>query len=1023
MLKLVNITKQYTLGGNTIDALRGVDLEFRENEFVSILGPSGCGKTTTLNIIGGLDRYTSGDLIINGRSTKDYRDGDWDAYRNHSIGFVFQSYNLISHQSVLSNVELALTLAGVTKKERRRRAVEALEKVGLGDQLNKVPSQMSGGQMQRVAIARALINDPDILLADEPTGALDSETSVQVMELLKEVARDRLVIMVTHNPELAQQYSTRIVTLKDGRVTGDSNPYHAEQQAPVLTGKQARADKKPSMSFLTALSLSLTNLRTKMGRTVLTAFAGSIGIIGIALILALSTGINDYINQVQEDTLTSYPLTIQAESTDMTAMMASLMGARRDQITGEAAEGQDPDRVYPSTVMYDMMDSMLNAEVETNNLQAFKEYLDNGGGGIKDMANVHYSYDFDFDIYTQDENGDIVKCDVMTLMQDAMTAMYGGDYSSYFQQMGSMYSAMEVWEELLPGENGELIAPQVRADYELLYGAWPERYDEVILFVDGNNEISDLMLYALGLMPHDDMEEAMVSMSKGETVEFEDVSWSYEELCALGFKLILPAEYYQHDPATDTYTDMSKTQAGMDFLYNSGDTGVPLKVAGIARPLEGGGGMLSGGIGYTSALTRFAIETTGDTEILKAQLADPETDVIVNLPFPKDTDVEPTDGEKAEAIAGHLATLTASEKAAAYVDVMGQPSREYVDAVVDQQMEGMTREAIEEMIVEQYAGEMGVDGETVRGYIADMDDEELFQRVEEAIAQGVWEQYAAGVEQRLSAQTAEQLAVMLDLTLEQGTTFVVTPPDGQEAPDGAAGMGNPAMAAPSPLTPEQFVYLYDHYMPPTRSSSTYEDNLDLLGYTRLDSPSAISIYATTFAQKDQIADLIKEYNDGVENEDDQITYTDYVALLMSSITGIISGISYLLIAFVSISLVVSSIMIGIITNISVLERTKEIGILRAVGASKRDVSRVFNAETLIVGLAAGLLGILVSVLATFPINALIHDLTGLSDLSAVLPAGAGVILVAISVVLTVFAGLVPSRGAAKKDPVEALRSE
>ena len=1023
MLKLVNITKQYTLGGNTIDALRGVDLEFRENEFVSILGPSGCGKTTTLNIIGGLDRYTSGDLIINGRSTKDYRDGDWDAYRNHSIGFVFQSYNLISHQSVLSNVELALTLAGVSKKERRRRAVEALEKVGLGDQLNKVPSQMSGGQMQRVAIARALINDPDILLADEPTGALDSETSVQVMELLKEVARDRLVIMVTHNPELAQQYSTRIVTLKDGRVTGDSNPYHAQEDTPVLTGKQARADKKPSMSFLTALSLSLTNLRTKMGRTVLTAFAGSIGIIGIALILALSTGINDYINQVQEDTLTSYPLTIQAESTDMTAMMASLMGARRDQLTGDAAEGQDPDRVYPSTVMYDMMDSMLNAEVETNNLQAFKEYLDNGGGGIKDMANVHYSYDFDFDIYTQDENGDIVKCDVMTLMQDAMTAMYGGDYSSYFQQMGSMYSAMEVWEELLPGESGELIAPQVRADYELLYGAWPERYDEVILFVDGNNEISDLMLYALGLMPHDDMEEAMVSMSKGETVEFEDVSWSYEELCALGFKLILPAEYYQHDPATDTYTDMSKTQAGMDFLYNSGDTGVPLKVAGIARPLEGGGGMLSGGIGYTSALTRFAIETTGDTEILKAQLADPETDVIVNLPFPKDTDVEPTDEEKASAITEHLSSLSVQDKAAAYIDVMGQPSREYVDAVVDQQMEGMTREAIEEMIVEQYAGEMGVDGETVRGYIADMDDEELFQRVEEAIAQGVREQYAAGVEQRLSAQTAEQLAVMLDLTLEQGTTFVVTPPDGQEVPDGAAGMGNPAMAAPSPLTPEQFVYLYDHYMPPTRSSSTYEDNLDLLGYTRLDSPSAISIYATTFAQKDQIADLIKEYNDGVENEDDQITYTDYVALLMSSITGIISGISYLLIAFVSISLVVSSIMIGIITNISVLERTKEIGILRAVGASKRDVSRVFNAETLIVGLAAGLLGILVSVLATFPINALIHDLTGLNDLSAVLPAGAGVILVAISVVLTVFAGLVPSRGAAKKDPVEALRSE
>ena len=1006
MLKLSNITKRYTLGGSTIDALRGVDLEFRENEFVSILGPSGCGKTTTLNIIGGLDRYTSGDLIINGRSTKDYKDADWDAYRNHSIGFVFQSYNLIPHQTVLANVELALTLAGVSKAERRRRAVEALERVGLGDQLSKVPSQMSGGQMQRVAIARALINDPDILLADEPTGALDSETSVQVMELLKEVARDRLVIMVTHNPELAQQYSTRIVTLKDGKVTGDSNPYRQEEQAPVLTGKQARAAKKPSMSFFTALSLSLTNLRTKMGRTVLTAFAGSIGIIGIALILALSTGINTYINKVQEDTLSSYPITIQAESTDMTALMASLMGARHSE-GGGGGSNPDPDRVYASTVMYDMMDSMLNAETQTNNLEAFKEYLDNGGGGIKDMAAVHYSYDFGFDIYTQDENGDILKSDVMALMQDAMSAMYGGDYSSYFEQMGSMYSAMEVWEELLPGEDGELVSPQEKNQYELLYGGWPQSHDEVILFVDGSNEISDLMLYALGLMPHADMEEAMVSMSKGETVDVGEMSWSYEELCALDFKLILPAEYYQHDPATDTYTDMSQTQAGMDFLYNSEDVGIRLKVAGIARPVDGGHGMLSGGIGYTSALTRFAIETTGDTEILKAQLDDPDTDVIVNLPFPKEDDAEPADEEKAEAIREHLSGLTASEKAAAYVDVMGQPSQEYVDTVVDQQMDGMTRQAIEDMIVEQYAGEMGVDGDTVRGYISDMSDEELFGKVEEAIARQVREQYAAGVEQQLASLPQETLAGMLDSAMDPNREF-------------AAGL---AMGTPSPLTMEQFVYLYDHYMPPTRSSSTYEDNLKRLGYTRLESPSAISIYATTFAQKDQIADLIQDYNDGVSSEDDEITYTDYVALLMSSITGIISGISYLLIAFVSISLVVSSIMIGIITNISVLERTKEIGILRAVGASKRDVSRVFNAETLIVGLAAGLLGILVSVAATFPINALIHDLTGLTDLTAVLPPAAGAILVAISVVLTVFAGLIPSRGAAKKDPVEALRSE
>ncbi len=1011
MLKLAGITKQYTLGGSTIDALRGIDLEFRENEFVSILGPSGCGKTTTLNIIGGLDRYTSGDLIINGRSTKEYKDGDWDAYRNHSIGFVFQSYNLIPHQTVLANVELALTLAGVSKPERRRRAKEALERVGLGDQLNKVPSQMSGGQMQRVAIARALINDPDILLADEPTGALDSETSVQVMELLKEVARDRLVIMVTHNPELAQQYSTRIVTLKDGKVTGDSNPYHAEEAALVLTGKAAKAAKKPSMSFLTALSLSLTNLRTKMGRTVLTAFAGSIGIIGIALILALSTGINTYINKVQEDTLSSYPITIQAESTDMTALMASLMGARHSEGGGEGGANPDPDRVYASTVMYDMMDSMLNAEVETNNLEAFKEYLDNGGGGIKDMAALHYSYDFGFDIYTQDENGDILKSDVMALMQDAMSAMYGGDYSSYFEQMGSMYSAMDVWEELLPGEDGELVSQQEKNQYELLYGGWPQNHDEVILFVDGNNEISDLMLYALGLMPHADMEEAMVAMSKGESVEAPDMSWGYDELCDLTFKLILPSEYYQHDPVTDTYTDMSKTEAGMDFLYNSGDTGVRLKVAGVARPVDGGHGMLSGGIGYTSALTRFAIEAAGDTEILKKQLDDPDTDVICNLPFPKEDDVEPTAEEKADAVAEYLSQQSAQDKAATYVDVMGQPTQDYVDGVVSQQMEGLTRQAVENMIVEQYAGEMGVDGDTVRGYIADMSDDELFGRVEEAIAQSVREQYAAGVAQQLAALPQEQLAVLLDQAMDREAEF---------AQPGMAGL---SMGVPTSLTDEQFAYLYDNYMPPTRSSSTYEDNLDLLGYVRLEAPSAISIYATTFAQKDQIADLIQDYNDGVADEEDEITYTDYVALLMSSITGIISGISYLLIAFVSISLVVSSIMIGIITNISVLERTKEIGILRAVGASKRDVSRVFNAETLIVGLAAGVLGILVSVAATFPINALIHDLTGLNDLTAVLPPVAGAILVAISVVLTVFAGLIPSRGAAKKDPVEALRSE
>ncbi len=1237
MLKLSHITKQYHLGENTINALRGIDLEFRENEFVSILGPSGCGKTTTLNIIGGLDRYTSGDLIINGRSTKEYKDSDWDAYRNHSIGFVFQSYNLISHQTVLANVELALTLAGVSRSERRRRAVEALERVGLGDQLNKLPSQMSGGQMQRVAIARALINDPDILLADEPTGALDSETSAQVMALLKEVAHDRLVIMVTHNPELAEEYSTRIVRLKDGLVTDDSNPYRSEEAAPVLTGKEAKAGRKPSMSFLTALSLSLTNLRTKMGRTVLTAFAGSIGIIGIALILALSTGINNYINKVQEDTLSSYPITIQAETTDMSSLLAGFMEARED----ASSEERDPDRVYSATVMFDMMNSMVNAQTQTNDLETFRAWLEAGGGGIKDIAHIDYDYDFDFDFYTTDENGVILKCDVMSLMESAMSSMFGGDYSSYFSSsMGSMYSSMDVWSELLAGEDGALVSDQVTDQYELLYGRWPERYDEVVLFVSGNNEISDLMLYALGLIPSDQMEETMQAMMNGEDVGTDKRSWTYEELADISFKLILPAEYYQYDDATGGYVDMSATEAGMDYLYNSDEVGLRLKVAGVARALPDTNAKASGSIGYTSALTSWAIDATNGMEIVQKQLDDPATDVFTTLPFPTEDDVEPTDQEKAKAIAEYLSGLSAIEKAEAYLDVMSQPSQEYVDGIVDEQMADMTRESIEEMILEQYASEMGVDTETIQSYIADMSDEELFDRVREAIEEAVAQQYAAAVSQQLSALPTDQLAELLDEALEgagegedgkngaaatalsaaraeagrvvalnasstaqyavralsatlpaespdpepsqsvepgaspEPSAPAIQLPEGWEAwgtaewmawfqqsgmtmeqalaglppeaqarlaelfpsppaspgpepsesaepsdspepsesvepsdspkpetsapptespkpsapstqlpagweswglaqwmawfqrsgmtreqafrslppaaqarvaqllnqaqapgtsspqPGGSSGIpsipiipgGTGETAQNAPFEDWQLVYLYDNYMPPAVSDSTYEENLDRLAYIRPEAPSAISIYAATFADKDRIADLIAEYN-GQVGEDDQITYTDYVALLMSSITDIISGISYLLIAFVSISLVVSSIMIGIITNISVMERTKEIGILRAVGASKRDVSRVFNAETFIVGLAAGLLGVLVSVLATIPINAVIHSLTDLEGLNATLPAASAVVLVCISMLLTVFAGLIPARSAARKDPVEALRSE
>lgn len=996
MLKLDNIVKVYETGGETVTALRGVSLSFRENEFVAILGHSGCGKTTLLNIVGGLDQYTSGDLIINGRSTREFRDGDWDSYRNHSIGFVFQSYNLIPHQSVLANVELALTLSGVGKAERRRRAEEALKKVGLADQIRKRPNQLSGGQMQRVAIARALVNDPDILLADEPTGALDSETSVQVMDLLAEIAKEKLVIMVTHNPELAEKYATRTIRLLDGRVVDDSAPCNGAQEQPV----QAEAGKKkPSMSFFTAFSLSLNNLMTKKGRTVLTSFAGSIGIIGIALILSLSSGINRYINQVQEETLSSYPITIQAESTDMTDLLSSLMGAHRN----SGGEDHSLDRVYSSTVMYDMLNSMVEAEVQTNNLKAFKKYLDQGGGGISDLATIQYSYDFGFDIYTQDEDGKIVKSDVMTLMQDAMSAMYGGDYSSYFATMGGMYERMDVWEEMLPGEDGQAVGQQVKSQYDLLYGQWPERYDEVILFVDRNNEISDLMLYALGLMSSDHMTESLSAAMDGETLDAEERSWSYEELCAMDFKLLLPAEKYQYEPASGSWVDMSATDTGMDFLYNSADTGTRLKVVGVARPSEDSTtGMVTGAIGYTGALTAYAIETTAEMDIVKEQMADQETDVICGLPFPREDDEEPTGDQKRLAIKDHLTTLSDAEKAAAYMDVMSQPSDEYVETLVAQQMEGMTRESIEDAIIAQYAGEMGVDGETVSGYIAEMDDETLFARIEEAIAQQVREQYAQGVQAQLGVMSQEQLAQTMQASLDYPSSLSVR-------------------AQPFELW--QYSYLYDNYMPPTRSGSTYEDNLDLLGYVDLESPSAIHLYASTFADKDQIAEKIAAYNASVSNSEDEINYTDYVALLMSSVTGIISGISYLLIAFVSISLVVSSIMIGIITYISVLERTKEIGILRAVGASKRDVSRVFNAETLIVGLGAGLIGIGVTLLLIIPINALLLHFTGIAGLRASLPVQGAAALVAISALLTIIAGLIPSRVAAKKDPVVALRTE
>lgn len=1068
MLQLKHIIKDYSAGDSVVHALKGIDLQFRESEFVAILGHSGCGKTTLLNIIGGLDQYTSGDLVINGKSTKDFSDGDWDTYRNHSVGFVFQTYNLIPHQTVLSNVELALTLSGVSKAERRRRAVKALEDVGLGDQINKKPNQMSGGQMQRVAIARALVNDPDILLADEPTGALDSETSVQVMEILKKISENRLIIMVTHNPELAEDYATRIVRVKDGEVVSDSNPYDAAEDEKT----EQPIGRKPSMSFGTALGLSLNNLMTKKGRTFLTAFAGSIGIIGIALILSLSNGIQTYIDRVQEDTLSSYPITIEAERLDMSSLVASMMGVKADEnLEGESGP-HEKDAVYSNTIMYDLINSLMQTEVQTNNLTAFKSYIENDENGFRNHTSaVRYTYDMNMNIYAKDVDGNIFKSDVTELLQTAMGALYGGDYSSYFAQFGSAYSGLQVWEEMLPPQDDSegLVNELLTEQYDVIYGDWPKNYDEAVLIVNENNEISDLVIYCLGLGSQDAVVETMQKMMNGEELDSFHERWSYEDICNMTFKVVLPAEYYQYDSVNGIYSDVSTTDAGMDFLYNSADVGTTVKIVGILRPNEGAvSTMMNGAIGYTYALTDHLIRKSAETEVLQKQKENPDTDVILGLPFLTD-DYSISDEQKQAAVKEYFAGQPVSERATAYIALQSVPSESYLNTIVEQQMAGLTRETIEAQVTDTYAQQMGVDTDTVKAYIAQMDDETLFSNVEDVLRQEIMEQYAAGVEEKLSALPNDQLAAMMDAALamdavEEGEISAETeaapalefdpyalsveelmalPPETlaqlpmdvlmqlpQEmlmqlqamAAQPAQAPAEEQNAQPQPFTAEQYSWLYDNFMPATVSESSYEDNLKLLGDVNLANPKTISIYASSFADKDVISDMIDAYNAGVE-EDDQIEYTDYVALLMSSITTIINAISYVLIAFVAISLVVSSIMIGIITYISVLERTKEIGILRAIGASKKDISRVFNAETLIIGFCSGVIGIGVTLLLIIPINLIVHRLTDIQSLNAILPAAGAIILVLISMFLTFIAGLIPSGIAARKDPVEALRTE
>ncbi len=1005
MLQLKNITKIYSPGDNEVAALRGVSLAFRRSEFVSILGQSGCGKTTLLNIVGGLDQYTDGDLVINGKSTRTFGSRDWDTYRNHTIGFVFQSYHLIPHQSVLQNVELALTLSGVSKAERRRRAKEALERVGLSNQLRKKPSEMSGGQMQRVAIARALVNNPDIILADEPTGALDTETSVQVMDILKEISKDRLVVMVTHNPDLAEQYSTRIIRMLDGQVTGDTAPLTEEElaaeqasEAEAIPTKRRGKEKKPSMSFGTAFGLSLKNLFTKKGRTILTSFAGSIGIIGIALIYAVSQGMTNYINTVQEDTLASYPLTLEATHMDMGTLLETFMGK------AQSSGNHELDAVYQKTMFYDLVNSLNSMEATENDLASFKKYLEEKlasteeGNTLKEaVSGVQYTYDMDLLVYTKNVDGTIIQSDTQELLQELLVEYFGMDLSSMMNMsesygfgsspMGGMgMGGAVLWQEMLSGDNGKLISPLLEKQYDVIYGSWPTEYNEIVLVVDERNEVDDMTLYALGLKSKEDIDKLADAAINQNSVETPQKSWSYEEICNMKFRTVFGADCYTKDEKTGLFTDLRDTQAGLKYLY---DNGTDLKVSGIIRPSEeASSAMLTGSIAYTSKLTEYIIEHAKDAPAVQAQLKDESTDIFTGLPFQENTG-NLTDEEKVAEFKAYINELDEKGKAEAYVKIMSIPSAEQLDGMVKQAMDGMTREKMETTLTQALSQQMGMDASRIADYLASMSDEDMNEMFTEMVTEQVKAQYAAGVQAQMAALSQPQLAGALQMAMDSYTT-------------------------------EQFVTYHDEVL--EFSESSYDNNLRELGYVNLDDPATINIYASTFENKDVIEEAIATYNDTVEDLE-EITYTDYVGIMMSSITTIINAISYVLIAFVAVSLVVSSIMIGVITLISVQERTKEIGILRALGASKRNVSSMFNAETMIIGFTSGALGVLVTYLLCIPINLILHHLTGINNLSAYLPPQVGIVLVVISMLLTLIAGIIPSRSAAKKDPVVALRTE
>ncbi len=1003
MLQLKNITKDYSSGELTVHALKSIDITFRKNEFVSILGPSGCGKTTMLNIIGGLDNYTSGDLIINGKSTKDFKDRHWDSYRNHSIGFVFQSYNLIPHQSVISNVELALSLSGVSKSERRRRAKEVLESVGLGNQLHKKPSEMSGGQMQRVAIARALVNNPDIILADEPTGALDTETSEQVMEILKEVAKDRLVVMVTHNPDIAEKYSTRIIRMLDGVITSDSMPLteqeiKSEKEYAEKKAKDEESKKMPSMSFLTSFGLSLKNLLTKKGRTILTSFAGSIGIIGIALIFAVSQGMTTYINVLQEDTLSSYPLTLEAQHIDISTLFSTFMGS--------ATSGQDHenDAVYQKGMLYEMINSLNNLETNENDLAAFKKYIEASrkqteNNPLYDAINgVQYTYDMDLLIYTENIDGEIILSDTESLMQDLLLEYFGMDLSGMMgavESMGggmSMMSSMsmmgsgQLWQEMLSGDGGMLINPLLEKQYDLVHGSWPTKYNEIVLVVDKNNELDDMTLYALGLKSKEEIDKMADAAFNKTELDVKLESWGYEEILNMEFRTVFGSDCYVLDEASGNYIDLRSTAAGIKYLY---DNGTVLKVSGIIKPNEDAvSTMLHGSIGYTKALTEYIIENSKKSDAANAQLENPTKDIFTGLPFKENTG-NLSNEEKISEFNKYIDKLDEAGKANTYIKIMSIPSNELLDSTVQNTLSAMSIEDIRKNIVSALSQQMGMSEESIAEYVSAMTDEDITEMFTTMIIEQTKMQYAANVKAQLGMMSTAQLAAAFDMYL------------------------------PS-YTEEQLVIYYDEVL--EFSESSYDQNLRELCVIDLEKPSSINIYVSSFENKDVIEDAIAEYNKNVDDLQ-KITYTDYVGIMMSSITTIINAITYVLIAFVAISLIVSSIMIGVITLISVQERTKEIGILRAIGASKKNVSHMFNAETVIIGFASGLLGVLVTYLLCIPINLILHALTGIGNLNAILPIGVAAALIAISIILTLFAGIIPSRSAAKKDPVVALRTE